>query len=209
LNGLHPTRTQNSISPVGSGTSQNGAYIPMQGPTASTIMNAGNNNPLTLYLAAAQQSVQSQLQQQQQEQQSEEFSPSVYNSQPAQQQYPVSSAAAQQAFYSSPNEVATSRSIGLDVPNQSPYGHGAHQSMNISNGVPMNMYSQASQQAARSGLHSRTVSLPAFNLQQAQAAQQQQGFGGLGAGLGNFGASAYNLGVSGEALQGWAEEEVA
>ncbi|KAI7515709.1 hypothetical protein KC331_g13823, partial [Hortaea werneckii] len=67
------------------------------------------------------------------------------------------------------------------------------------------------QQAQRS--HNRAVSLPAFNLAQAQQAQaQQQGsspFGGLGAGLGGFG-SAYGLGVSNEgALPGWAEEEVA
>jgi RNA recognition motif-containing protein len=72
--------------------------------------------------------------------------------------------------------------------------------------------------------HSRTVSLPAFSLQQAQFNQQQQqlqqhgGFVGLGGGLvgGAFssGLGAYGLGMTEGAagaggLPGWAEEEVA
>jgi hypothetical protein len=70
--------------------------------------------------------------------------------------------------------------------------------------------------------HSRTVSLPAFSLQQAQFNQQQQlqqhgNFVGLGGGLvgGAFssGLGAYGLGMSESngagGLPGWAEEEVA
>jgi hypothetical protein len=57
---------------------------------------------------------------------------------------------------------------------------------------------------AQRGSHNRAVSLPAFNLQQAQ----QQQFAGLGSGLGGFGASSYALGGEGT-LPGWAEEEVA
>lgn len=85
--------------------------------------------------------------------------------------------------------------------------------MSITNGLgALNLYSN-SQQAQKSQ-HSRAVSLPAFSLQQAQAAQQQQQGSsafGLGAGLGGFGSSGgYGLGVSGEGtLPGWAEEEVA
>ncbi|KAK3104303.1 Nrd1 complex RNA-binding subunit, partial [Teratosphaeriaceae sp. CCFEE 6253] len=58
VNGLHPSRTHNSISPASSGANTNNAYNPMHGPTASTIFNSGNNNPLTMYLAATQQSAQ-------------------------------------------------------------------------------------------------------------------------------------------------------
>ncbi|KAK6435791.1 hypothetical protein LTR95_008021 [Oleoguttula sp. CCFEE 5521] len=242
MSSLQPSRTHQSISPASSGMGQqHSSFTPSQGPTPSTILNAGNNNPLTLYLAAAQQS---SLQQAQQQQQSAEYSPTNYSIQPQQQQHQpqhhhtqsympqVSSASAQQAFYSSPNEShpsATRTSSGLDIPQTSHYGHGSHQSMHISpftNGDSTSMNGMYSQQGSsqRNGTgsngmsgaqHSRTVSLPAFNLAQAQAQQQQmqmqslqQGF----AGLSGLGGGAYGLGVHGESnggLQAWGEEEVA
>lgn len=218
INGLQPSRTHNSISPASSGTNTNGAFNPLQGPTASTIFNSGSNNPLTLYLAATQQNAQAQAeQQQQQQQQQRELSPSdAYgNAQPYQQQSQPQSAShlsSQQAFYSSPNEVAPTRSAGLEPPQQH-FGHGSHQSMNLTNGVALNSYSNQQAQRAQ---HSRTVSLPAFSLLQAQHPQHSQhpstsAFGGLGAGLAGFSnAGAYGLGVSNEGtLPGWAEEEVA
>ncbi|KAK5127985.1 hypothetical protein LTR85_005102 [Meristemomyces frigidus] len=215
VNGLQHSRTHNSISPASSGANTNGAFNPMQGPTASTIFNTGSNNPLTMYLAATQQNAQVAAEQAHQ-QQHNDMSPSAFiPAQPYQQQQQaqpqsVTQLSNQQAFYSSPNEVAPTRSIGLEIPTQG-FGHGSHQSMNITNGTPMSSYSN--QQAQRSQ-HSRTVSLPAFSLQQAQQAQQaqqQSAFAGLGSGLGGFGsAGGYGLGVSGEgALHGWAEEEVA
>ncbi|RMY66760.1 hypothetical protein D0863_08223 [Hortaea werneckii] len=215
VNGLQHSRGQNSISPASSGPHVNGGFQSMGGQNSSGAFNSGNNNPLTMYLAATQQNAQAaaeQVQQQVQQQQSNDLSPPTFTHvQPYQQSQhqPTSQMTSQQAFYSSPNEVTTTRSAGLQPPT-SQFGHGSHQSMHLANGGgAMNSYNN--QQAQRS--HNRAVSLPAFNLAQAQQAQaQQQGsspFGGLGAGLGGFG-SAYGLGVSNEgALPGWAEEEVA
>ncbi|KAK3718157.1 hypothetical protein LTR37_005272 [Vermiconidia calcicola] len=217
INGLHPSRTQNSISPASSGQTANG-YNPLQGPTASTVFNSGTNNPLTMYLATAQQNAQMAVEQaQQQQQQRDDLSPNAYSTQPYGHSHQQSQAhsslhplsTTQQAFYNSPNEVAATRSAGLEPPSQ-PFGHGTHQSMNLSNGMAsMNSYSNAQQ--SRNSQHSRAVSLPAFSLQAAQQVQQQQnGFGGLGSGLGGFGGSGYGLGVSNDGpLAGWAEEEVA
>jgi RNA recognition motif-containing protein len=208
MSALQPNRAQNSISP-GSGTSQNGQYNLVTGPTPSSILNSGNANPLTLYLAAAQ--AQAQMPQQQ-----PDMSPSAFEDQPyftshqqQQQHQGIPTTSAAQAFYSSPNEVTSTRTSGLDISNQPQYGHGSHQSINIANGMPMNAgYGNSNSPAsqAQRGSHNRAVSLPAFNLQHAQ--QQQAGFAGLGSGLGGFGASSYALGGEG-ALPGWAEEEVA
>ncbi|KAK3065868.1 hypothetical protein LTR53_017949, partial [Teratosphaeriaceae sp. CCFEE 6253] len=207
VNGLHPSRTHNSISPASSGANTNNAYNPMHGPTASTIFNSGNNNPLTMYLAATQQSAQVAAEQAAQElaelqiQERSNLSPLSFNPQsqhspfqPPQNQHqhqPQPQSAVhlntQQAFYSSPNEVAATRSAGLEPPAQH-FGHGSHQSMNLTNGsMPMNS-AYASLQAAAQRSHSRTVSLPAFNLQ-----QQQMGLAGLGGGYSSA-ANGYGLG---------------
>jgi RNA recognition motif-containing protein len=221
INSLQPSRTQNSISPASSGQGVNG-YNPLQGPTASTVFNTGTNNPLTMYLANAHAAAeqQAQVQQHQQQPQRDELSPLSYPQQPyhthnLSTQQPQSASAAlsttQAAFYNSPNEVAATRSAGLEPPS-SHFGHGSHQSVNIGNGgIPMS--SAFSQQSGniRISAHNRAVSLPAFSLQAAQQAQQAQqgGFGGLGSGLGAFGGG-YGLGVSEQGtLPGWAEEEVA
>lgn len=214
INGLQPSRTQNSISPASSGPLSNGGYDPRQGPTASAIFNTGNNNPLTMYLAASQQNAQAAAEQQQQ--QHDDFSPPGYSAQlygqqqASQPQSATHLSATQQAFYSSPNEVAATRSAGLEPPSNH-FGHGSHQSMNVPNGMPMHSYSNSISQQSRNSLHNRTVSLPAFSLQAAQQAQQQNNnLAGLGANLGGYSsASGYGLGVSEGTLPGWAEEEVA
>ena len=215
INSLQPSRTQNSISPSGSGVSVNGGFNAMHGPTASTILNNGNNNPLTMYLAATQQNAQAQAQAQQQQQ--DGLSPHSFTTQPYQQQQTQPQSATQhmtqqQAFYSSPNEVAATRSAGLEPPSHH-YGHGSHQSMNLTNGMPTNSYSNQQTLHAPRAQHNRAVSLPAFNLQQAQMAQQHNNatLSGLGSGLAGLSISGgYGLGVSGDGgLPGWAEEEVA
>ncbi|KAK3676151.1 hypothetical protein LTR78_003901 [Recurvomyces mirabilis] len=216
VNGLQPNRAHNSISPASSGANTNNAYNPLHGPTASTIFNSGNNNPLTLYLAASQQSAQAvaeQAQQQLQQMSLDDASPPTAYAQPysTQPQQP----SAQQAFYSSPNEVTSTRATtngGLEVPMSQPFGHGSHQSVNITHGLGgMSGLNSFSNQQAQRSQHSRAVSLPAFNLQQAQQVQQQQNGAlvGLGSNLGN-GYGGYGLGVSEQGgLNGWAEEEVA
>jgi hypothetical protein len=208
INGLAPHRAQHSVSPA----SSNG-YNPLHGPTASTIFNTGNNNPLTLFLAATQQNAQAQAEHhaQQAAQAQRSLSPADYSALHSYQQSQPSSGSqlsSQQAFYSSSNEVAGARSAGLEPPSHH-FGHGSHQSVNITNGMQgMNSYSNQTGQHASRSAHSRAVSLPAFNLQQAQQNQQSSsGFGGLGSGLGGY-SGAYGLGVS-EGLPGWAEEEVA
>ncbi|KAJ9624133.1 hypothetical protein H2203_005583 [Taxawa tesnikishii (nom. ined.)] len=138
INGLQPNRNQNSISPA-SGNSNNG-FNPLQGPTASTILNAGQNNPLTMYLAATQQAQQQQTQQQAP---GLDLSPTSFSSQPAQQQQqqqqPMS---AQQAFYSSDNITRS------DIPSSQPqhFGHGATHSVSLTNtnGYNANGFASAS-----------------------------------------------------------------
>lgn len=234
VNGLAHSRAQNSISPASSAHQQQAAngggmqFNPLHGPTASTIFNSGSNNPLTMYLAATQQAAAEQQQAQQQQQHNDApFS----SSQQQQQSFlpsgpsPSQQLSQQQAFYTTPNEVTTSSggrsSAGLEAPSTSShYGHNAHQSMHISANTGLGLggvaagnssmgqapkYSaHAAQRLNGANSHSRTVSLPAFNLQQAQQQQQHHAFAGLGAGLG------YGLGM-GDAggLPGWAEEDIA
>jgi RNA recognition motif-containing protein len=194
-------RGQNSISP-GVGSSSN--YNPLQGPTASTILNAGANNPLAMYLAAASQ-VQSQP----------SSSPNEISPQFAQlsltqsQQQQHSQMTTQQAFYSGDSNLPT-RSTALEAPSH--YGHHATHSVNLSNGLSNGLGGgsgmQSSQNSASRGQHSRTVSLPVFSQPQPHHMHQQT-FAGLGAGLGGFGNNnPYGLAISAErSLPGWEEEE--
>ncbi|GAB7353511.1 hypothetical protein MBLNU459_g3957t2 [Dothideomycetes sp. NU459] len=206
-------RGQNSISPSVNASNN---FNPLQGPTASTIMNAGGNNPLTMYLAAAQQ------QSQQTQDSPENISPSFANmnlnqsqqqsqQQQQQQQQQQSQLTPEEAFYSGD----VHRSTGLQAPSH--YGHHATHSVNLSNGMSNGFGSssngmQSSQNGASRNHHSRTVSLPAFP----QLQQQNQPFAGLGAGLGggygqnnnNNNNNSYGLAISAEGtLPGWAEEE--
>lgn len=236
VNGLHASRAHNSISPASSGANgSNSLFNPLHGPTASTIFNTGSNNPLTMYLAATQQSAAHAAAEHAQLPRGEDLAspPPVSSAVYLPPQPPTSGpghSSTQQAFYSSPNEPIASTTTTttstttttnpstsrLDIPAY--LGHGSHQSMHIpagfasTPGMPMSVNSfgsaqqhQHQQRMGGQSQHSRTVSLPAFNLQQAQAqqAQQQAQLAGLG----------YGLGVSGEGgsgmLQGWAEEETA
>lgn len=192
---LQASRVQNSISPA-SGVSVNGSYNLLQGPTPSTILNAGSNNPLTMYLAAAQQSAY------QSQQGQSESSPSAIASQPSYSSISTQAQTglgvpSQTAFYSSPNEVTNFRSAGSDLSSQAQYGHGSHQSVQLSNGtIPYSVYANPASQHIQRVSHNRAFSLPAFNLQQAQQA-------GLAGNLAGLGVSNENP------LPGWAEEEVA
>ena len=219
-NGLAPSRTNNSISPASSVPTSNGMYNPLHGPTASTVFNSGNNNPLTLYLAAAQQSVQNPMDQQ--DPHRTELSPPTYStasfgSNTLPQPQSANHLSVSQAFYNSPNEVATSRSSSTLEPRSHASGHASSHSMNLNNGIVGGTpYNHQSSQQARNSQHSRTVSLPAFSLQAAQQAQQQQQqqhtdhLSGLGSNIGSYiRTGGYGLGVSHDiGLHGWAEEEV-
>lgn len=202
LNGM---RGQNSISPSG-GASNN--FNPLQGPTPSTILNAGNNNPLTMYLAAAQQAQQQAVQQ---GQSPDELSPqfSSMSLQQAQgQQQQQTQLTPQEAFYSGDANM-NQRSTGLQAPSH--LGHHATHSVNLTNGFSNGFgnpgtLSAAGQSSAARSQHSRTVSLPVFSQPQPQQ-PQSQAFNGLGSGLSGLG-NAYGLAISSEGgLPGWEEED--
>jgi RNA recognition motif-containing protein len=217
--GLQPS--QNGSSPTGSAApgSINGSTQNMP-QTPSTILNAGSNNPLTMYLNQVSQQAHAQ----QQTQQMDPFS--VAQLQQQQQQV----LAAQQAALYGNN---SSNLDALDIPQQSQAGH--QQSASISG---MNGFQTSSSGAptiggllapsnAR-GQHSRAVSLPVFaqqingqfpsengmngNEQQRRGHQYQSSFsGGLGngAGFGNaYGLAIQEGGINMNGLNGWAEEEV-
>ena len=200
---LNSMRGQDTMSPSGGMSNNYGNTF--QGPTPSSVLNAGNNNPLTLYLAAAQQA---QGAQQQDQSSPQDLSPQFANMTLQGQQQQQSQLTPQEAFYSGDMNVNQRSSGGLQAPSH--YGHHATHSVNITNGFG-NGYgvtgtlSAAGQSSAARGQHSRTVSLPVFSQPQPQPQQSQ--FGGLGAGLSGLGNN-YGLAISTDgALPGWEEEE--
>lgn len=201
---LGSMRGQNSISP--SGGMSNNYGNPLQGPTPSTILNAGNNNPLTMYLAAAQQA-QHQANQQQQDQDSPNDLSPQFSNMSLQSQVQQQQLTPQEAFYSGDANM-NQRSNGLQPPSH--YGHHATHSVNLSNGLSngfgSGQLSAAGHSSAARSQHSRTVSLPVFSQPQPQQ-YQSQAFGGLGAGLSGLG-NPYGLAISADGgLPGWEEEE--
>ncbi|RDW59512.1 hypothetical protein BP6252_12599 [Coleophoma cylindrospora] len=216
--GLQPS--QAGSSPTGSaapgsinGSSQNLA------PTPSAILNAGSNNPLTMYLNQVSQ----QAQQQQQQQQQQQLDP--YSVAALQQQQQQVLAAQQAALYGNGDN--------LESPQQS-QGLGHQQSASISNGYSNTASSGSSTIGgllAPRSQHNRAVSLPVFaqpegangqsnngsNQQERRGHQYQGSFSSINSGPGfgltpGYGAHVQGLGVSmameGKGLNGWAEEEV-
>ncbi len=218
-----------TASSIGAGSSQ-----PFQpAPTPSAILNAGSNNPLTMYLNQVSQHVQQQQQQQQQQN-------DPYSMVALQQQQQQVLNAQQAALYGNGSDHGDQYQNHQQHQGMSHHG----QSASISNGYPSSL-SPVSMSGAPTiggllapsnarGQHSRAVSLPVF-------AQQLQdgnsGFGnsngnsGLGAGLSNgngHGGHRYQSSFSGLAnmgsgigltiqeqgsgqgmgLSGWAEEEL-
>ena len=113
----------------------------------------------------------------------------------------------QEAFYSGDANNNQRTSGGLQAPSH--YGHHSTHSVNLTNGFGNGFgtgtLSAAGHSSAARGQHSRTVSLPVFS--QPQPAQQQNQFGGLGAGLSGLG-NGYGLGVTADGgLPGWEEED--
>jgi len=232
--GSSPTR---STIPLGPKASLNGQAQPLRQPTLPTtpsaILNAGNNNPLTMYLTHVSQQQQAQAEQ--------DLRDDTMSFAALQQQQNQALANQQAALY---GEMPNGHS-GLDsaapshVPRQSSisgisggFGTGAGAG-SLSNGgsttvggllAPTNTGLGASRSA-----HSRAVSLPAFSQELFGAGQStapgpsssrgfgghapQGSFGGFGSAFGTgFGTSGYNgLGLSSDSrggLSGWAEEEI-
>lgn len=196
---------------------------PMPAPTPSTILNAGNNNPLTMYLSQVSQ------QQAQAEQDLREESLVFANLQSQQNQ---ALATQQAALYGEmPNgHSGLSTNATSHVPRNSISG--AFAAAPITNGVSTTVGGLlAPTNAGRNAAHSRAVSLPAFSQELFGNQQQQQNhsthqapsrpfgghapqgsFGGFGSAFGTgFGTSGFNgLGLTDTrgGLSGWAEEEI-
>lgn len=228
--GSQPSPTRPAISPAPGSTgshSQNGQgqfTQPAVGPTPSTILNAGNSNPLTMYL----NQVQAQ-QAQEQERLNDPMTLASLQQQQQQQQQLLSSQQTSLYGNSGSNiELTNGSSLngsGLD-------GHSRQQSM--SKNFPTTTAGLGSLLAASGNVgsgnslsvprasHSRAVSLPSFSQElgnnplplpsthrQAFHHQPQGSFSGFSSGLGGLGHSGFGITLNNESsLPGWAEEEI-
>lgn len=209
---VSPTRAALSPPPGSTGSnSQNGipfGHHSNHAPTPSAVLNAGNSNPLTLYLN--QMSIQDTAQDSQQQQ------ADPYSVATLQQQQQQVLANQQAAIYGNSNNDVFINGM-LDAPQQ----QGGHSS-SLSQGI--NGLGQSSVAPTVGGLlaprnqqHSRAVSLPVFSQEplpngtsQGQQAQQQQQAPSHQSshrhqqasmsGFGSFGGNTW--------LNGWAEESV-
>ena len=225
MNGMYPSishagssvsPTTAAISPAPASTSSNsqgGVHVhqqPHHGSTPSSILNAGSNNPLAMYLS------QLSLQEQGQDQQQQHHSSDPYSVATLQQQQQQVLAHQQQGpVFGDPN---ASDVFNHGMLNTSQQHHGSGHSSSLSQGINAISMSNSNTSTTVGGLlaprnqHTRAVSLPAFSQENlpngtSQAVQQgytqpfghrqQQasvsGFGGIGGGA-NWG------------LNGWVEE---
>ncbi|PGH26890.1 hypothetical protein AJ80_01472 [Polytolypa hystricis UAMH7299] len=211
-----PTRPALSPAPDSTGShSQNGQQNHHAlHPTPSTILNAGNNNPLTLYLNhISQQQVQEQenrmaesmnlaaLQQQQQQQQQQGFGHQ------------------QGGLYNGTGSVdLTNGGMESSMHQSKP---STHSYLNVSNGNGASGHATSSNSlSVPRASHSRAVSLPSFSQDafgqgpsqhqpRGGVAHQAQGsFSSFGGGLGGLNHNGFGLIQNEASLPGWAEEEI-
>ncbi|KAI9802614.1 MAG: hypothetical protein M1833_001688 [Piccolia ochrophora] len=238
-----PTQLQPSVSHGGSSTSPTGSALspgpgstgagsthsqPLQhGPTPSTIVNAGHNNPLTLFLnQVSAQTPQQGI-----------TAPQPQHSDP----YSVASLQQQQQQVLAVQQAALYGGTGGDLVGSASF-ESANQPLHHINGAHFGANGATTSASTVGGLlapsnanlnsvrgqHSRAVSLPAFSqgppqsmFSQHQHQQQQNlpphaasgnGFIGMSsgyAGFGGFGGGGYGLAIHGDGgLAGWAEEEI-
>ena len=223
-----PTRQLLSPAPMShESSSQNGMHSNPQthhGPTPSAILNAGNNNPLTMYL--------NQISAQQVQQDQDSRQPDPYSVAALQQQQRQVLAAQQAALYGSASGDLLDGSV-LEPPHQG-HSNSHSQGMNgyLSTAAPTIGGLLAPSNSRTQ--HARAVSMPIFsqevfgNGQTGQVQQQQQqslqqashqpshrhqqsSFSGISGGFGGFGHGGFGLNISsvegGGGLNGWAEEE--
>lgn len=175
---VSPTRAALSPPPGSTGSnSQNGFHFHQQSNhahTPSAILNAGSNNPLTVYLN------QMSLQQTQQEQESQQQQVDPYSVATLQQQQQQVLANQQAAIYGTSNNDAFSNGV-LDATQQQ--GHSSSYSQGV-NGIGLSTAAPiigGLLAPSRNQQHARAVSLPAFSQEafpnsgnQGQQSQQQQ-----------------------------------
>ena len=214
---VSPTRVALSPAPGSTGSnSQSGIHFSHQShhaPTPSAILNAGNSNPLTMYLS--QMSLQDAQQEQQQQQQTDPYF--IANLQQQQQQVLANQ---QSALYGNSGNENLNSGL-LDIP-QPQGGHSSSFSQGINSISSSNAAPTVGGLLApgRNQAHLRAVSLPAFgqealingNHQSQQPQQQASNFLGHQrdyqqshrpqasmSSFNNFGGSTWGL-------NGWAEE---
>ncbi|KAI9737049.1 MAG: hypothetical protein M1834_000639 [Cirrosporium novae-zelandiae] len=213
-----PTRANLSPTPGSSGSSGNRPQQLPLGPTPSAILNAGNNNPLTMYLnqVSAQQAQQAQ----------QEFEQQSHDSLTAavlQQQGGSLLGNQQNSLYGS---------AGSDLTNGSAFEDPRSQQNN--GGTPLSALNQLASGATTvggllaptnnnlngvRGQHARAVSLPVFSPEpgsqplqlprQSHHQHQQSSISGLSSAFAGLGNGGFGLAIQGErALPGWVEEEL-
>ena len=226
---MSPSRIALSPPPGSTGSaSQNSGVQSQAGPTPSAILNAGNSNPLTLYLnqVSQQQHQQQQQQQSQQDQDSRHSDPYAVTA--LQQQQHSVLAAQQAAVYGNSNSELLNGSV-LEPPSPAQSGSYGQQTANGYANTATTVGGLLAPSNSR-GQHSRAVSLPVFSQeplangtqasqdQQTQGSlqppthrQQQSSFSGMSSGFGGFGNAGFGLATgTGDGgyrgLNGWAEE---
>ncbi|KZF21464.1 hypothetical protein L228DRAFT_239443 [Xylona heveae TC161] len=216
--GLQPSLSQGSansptgsaLSPAAGSTGAASGKGPSQqqsqfAPTPSTVLNAGNSNPLTLYLSQVS---------------AQQGQPSA----PGQDPYTLLALQQQQQQVLAAQQAALYGGAGGDLESIQQQGQGNSNSLGVngasaaSSGPGLTPPSNLNLNVAR-GQHARAISLPVFSQgpfgqhqssqqQQQQQQQSQGGFGGMNSVFGGFGPNAYGLAIQGESgLPRWTEEE--
>ncbi|EEQ83277.1 differentiation regulator [Blastomyces dermatitidis ER-3] len=214
-NGSQSSPTRPALSPAPGSTrshSQNGhgRQIPLA-PTPSAILNAGSNNPLTLYL--------NQLSQQQAQEQENRMNDPIALA-TLQQQQQQALAHQQATLYNGAGSNDLSNGNSMHQSKGSTHGF-----LNVSAGTPTSTHHATSGNSLNvpRSQHSRAVSLPSFSQEAfgqgssqphqtrgGIAHHQAQGsFSGFGGGLGGLNHNGFGLSIPNEgSLPGWVEEEL-
>ncbi|KAI9851206.1 MAG: hypothetical protein M1838_004218 [Thelocarpon superellum] len=208
--------------------SSNGHHAPPHAPTPSAILNAGSNNPLTIYLNQVS-SQQHEQQQQQQQQQAEQYHADPYSVASLQQQQQQVLATQQAALYNGTGVDLIGAALSESITPQHHFSH--HHGLNGVSTAASTMGGLLAPSAANMNLargqHARALSMPIFsqgptqNSFNAQAPPSQNhshhqhqhsglvgmhsGFGGFsngGFGGNAFGNGGFGAGGYGLAIQG-------
>lgn len=219
-----PTRPALSPAPGSTGSGGHTQRQPsIAAPTPSTILNAGNNNPLTMYL----NQVSAQQVQEQEQRLNDPVSIAAL-----QHQQQAALATQQAALYNASNgriDLSTTNEVAGNAMSQKGSLGGSGDFLGVSTGPSTigGLLAPSTSIGGR-GAHSRAVSLPAFS-QELNVNGQQSQFGGsqsrqnshhhqpqgsfsgfssaFGGGLGSHGG--FGLAIQNEtSLPGWAEEEI-
>ncbi|EED21952.1 differentiation regulator (Nrd1), putative [Talaromyces stipitatus ATCC 10500] len=211
-NGSQPSPTRPALSPApGSTGSQGGQQNrPLQNlASPSSILNTGNNNPLTMYL--------NHVSQQGQDQESRLTDPITLATLQQQQQQALANQQAALYNGAASNEIPNG-SIESSINQRKP----SNGFLNVANGHAGSTHSSANSLSVPRIQHSRAVSLPSFSQEpfgpnvgqpshgRSGLSHQPQGsFSSFSSALSGLNHSGFGLAIQNESsLPGWAEEEI-